>query len=377
MARAAPLSFRPPRPGGRRPTARGKGRGARSNQSGRYEKEGREAVDDGWTQGNETLAGDGAKALMTEVTIERPKKIITFNTSPDVGFDRSINPYRGCEHGCIYCFARPTHAYMGLSPGLDFESRLFAKPSAAKLLEKELSDPKYSPRVIAMGTNTDPYQPVERKFQIMRGVLSVFLRFNHPVTILTKSQLITHDIDLLSRLAEKSLTRAMISITTEDKSLARHMEPRAAAPEKRFETIKALADAGVPVGVMTAPMIPGLNDSEMESLLARAKCAGAQFAGYTVIRLPLEISTLFREWLESYAPARAARVMRHIRDMNGGKDYDRQYSRGGEIKGTYAKLIARRFRAATARLGLNGENKPLDLSHFRAPADASNQLSLF
>lgn len=400
MARAAHLSLRlsakgrPPRPGSAtgarddKPPEGGKGRGARSNQSGRFEKESREAVDDGWQVGatefnggvQDTIAGtetNDAPPLKTDVTIEKPKKIITFNNSPFVGFDRSINPYRGCEHGCIYCFARPTHAFMGLSPGLDFESRLFAKPSAAALLEKELANPRYAPRVVAMGTNTDPYQPIERKFRIMRAIISVFSRFNHPVTILTKSHLITRDLDLLAPMAERGLARAMLSITTCDKDLARTMEPRASAPGRRFDAVRALSEAGIPTGVMTAPLIPGLNDDELETLLERAKDAGAAFVGYTLIRLPLEVSPLFQEWLETYAPARAARVMRHIRDMNGGKDYDADWSRGKEIKTTYPTLIAHRFKKAQARLGFDNKKPPLDLSQFRAPADINPQCDLF
>lgn len=395
MARAAHLSLRPfakgspPRPGTStgagdvRPPEGGKGRGARSNLSGRYEKEVREIIDDGWHVGASEFDGGAepeenhAPPLKTDVTIEKPKKIITFNKSPFVGFDRSINPYRGCEHGCIYCFARPTHAYMGLSPGLDFESRLFAKPSAAALLERELSNPRYAPRVVAMGTNTDPYQPIERKFRIMRGVLETFSHFNHPVTILTKSHLITRDLDMLAPMAERSLVRAMLSITTCDKGLARAMEPRASAPGRRFDAVRKLSEAGIPTGVMTAPLIPGLNDDELETLLERAKDAGAAFVGYTLIRLPLEVSPLFQEWLETYAPARAGRVMRHIRDMNGGKDYDVDWSRGREIKATYATLIAHRFKKAEARLGLDNKKPPLDLSQFKIPAQKNLQRDLF
>ncbi len=405
MARAAHLSFKRPadgaslRPeaadqtGADRPPEGGKGRGARSNQSGRYEKEKREGIDDGWRDDgwqNDAAEFDGAPLdriaeeekneappLKTEITIEKPKKIITFNKSPYVGFDRSINPYRGCEHGCIYCFARPTHAYMGLSPGLDFESRLFAKPTAAALLEKELSNPRYAPRVVAMGTNTDPYQPIERKFRIMRGVLETFSRFNHPVTILTKSHLITRDIDLLAPMAAQNLTRAMVSITTRDKALARSMEPRASAPGRRFDAVRALSQAGIPTGVMTAPMIPGLNDDELETLMEEAKDAGADFVGYTIIRLPLEVSPLFQEWLETYAPNRAARIMRHIRDMNGGRDYDVDWSRGKEIKATYARLISQRFKKAVTNLGLNKDRPSLDLSQFRIPAEATAQMDLF
>jgi DNA repair photolyase len=376
MARAAHLSFSPPRPGGDRPPSQGKGRGARSNVSGRYEKEKRETLDDAW--GEHPLDdGEELPPFRTEVTLETPRKIITFNKSPYVGFDRSINPYRGCEHGCIYCFARPTHAYMGLSPGLDFESKLFAKPSAPKLLEKEFADKNYRPRVIAMGTNTDPYQPIERRFLIMRGILSVFAKFNHPVTILTKAHLITRDIDILAPMAEKNLTRAMVSITTQDKKLARSMEPRASAPGRRFDAIKTLAEAGISVGIMTGPMIPGLNDDEMETIMEKAADLGASFSAYTILRLPLEVSPLFQEWLEAFAPARAKRIMRHIRDMNGGRDYDPHWSRGREIKTAYAKLMAARFKKATARLGLNKNRPPLDLSQFRVPVEAGGQLDLF
>jgi len=386
MARAAHLSFHPKNPiaagvGSEtaqssgasidRVTARGRGRGARSNASGRYEKEGRVAIDDGWD------LEEDLTPFETQVTLEAPRTIITRNTSPYVPFDRSINPYRGCEHGCIYCFARPTHAYMGLSPGIDFETKLFAKPSAHKLLEKELANPNYKLQPVAMGTNTDPYQPVERRFQIMRGILGVFSAFNHPVTILTKSQLITRDIDILAPMAAKNLTRVMVSITTQDKMLARSMEPRASAPKWRFEAIRKLADAGIPTGVMTAPMIPGLNDDEMEAILEKAAEAGASFAGYTILRLPLEVSPLFQEWLEAYAPARAKRIMRHIRDMNGGRDYDPKWSRGGEIRTPYAELLAQRNARAKKRLGLNKEKAPLDLTLFRVPAKVSGQLDLF
>lgn len=394
MARAAHLSFRPHRPGdslsgpdgsaarrdenGR--TLPEKGRGAGSNASGRYEPERREALDDGWeTSQPNAQVNDGEELppLRTEVTIEQPKKIITTNTSPYVGFDRSINPYRGCEHGCIYCFARPSHAYMGLSPGLDFETRLFAKPSAQRLLEKELSDKNYRPRVVAMGTNTDPYQPIERKFRIMRGILETFSRFHHPVTILTKAHLITRDLDILGPMAENNLTRAMVSITTQDKALARSMEPRASSPPKRFEAIKMLVDAGVQTGIMTGPMIPGLNDDEMETIMEKAADLGATFSAHTILRLPLEVSPLFQEWLETYAPNRANRIMRHIRDMNGGKNYDPEWSRGGEIKTPYALLINQRNAAARTRLGFDRERPRLDLGQFRVPVEVSGQFDLF
>ncbi len=390
MARAAHLSFHPHRRpaenvlGGdegvdasaapestARVTARGKGRGARSNASGRYEKDIREETHDGWDLEEEL------PPLRTEVTYENPRTIINFVNSPYVGFDRSINPYRGCEHGCIYCFARPSHAYMGLSPGLDFETKLFAKPSAPKLLEKELSNKNYKPKVIAMGTNTDPYQPVERRFQIMRGIITVFSRFNHPVTILTKSQLITRDLDILGPMAEKNLTRAMISITTQDKALARSMEPRASAPKWRFEAIRKLVDAGVATGIMTGPMIPGLNDDEMESIMEKAAEMGASFSAMTILRLPLEVAPLFQEWLEAFAPNRAKRIMSHIRDINGGRDYDAQWSRGREITTPYAQLITQRNRAARARLGFDRANAPIDLSLFRVPVEVSGQMDLF
>ncbi|GJL94194.1 MAG: radical SAM protein [Hyphococcus sp.] len=380
MARAAHLPLHPPRPGGSEPPSKGKGRGARSNATGRYESEKRETEDDGWgaTQKNDPVNdGEELPPLRTEVTLESPKKIITFNNSPYVGFDRSINPYRGCEHGCIYCFARPSHAYMGLSPGIDFETRLFAKPSAQRLLEKELADKNYRPRVIAMGTNTDPYQPIERKFQIMRGILSVFSKFNHPVTILTKAHLITRDLDILEPMAKKNLTRAMLSITTQDKTLARSMEPRASSPPKRFEAIKRLVDAGVQVGIMTGPMIPGLNDDEMETIMEKAADLGASFSAHTILRLPLEVSPLFQEWLEAFAPNRANRIMRHIRDMNGGRDYDPQWSRGRDIKTPYAKLINQRNAAMRAKLGFNRERAKLDLSLFRVPVEISGQMDLF
>jgi DNA repair photolyase len=385
MARAAHLSLRPPSPTEDSPSPKGpplpgKGRGARSNASGRYESERREAQDDGWDASqllDPVNDGEELPPLRTEVTLERPKKIINKNTSPYVGFDRSINPYRGCEHGCIYCFARPSHAYHGLSAGLDFETRLFAKPSASKLLQNELSNKHYKPRVIAIGTNTDPYQPIERKFLIMRGILQTLARFNHPVTILTKAHLITRDLDILAPMAQKNLTRAMVSITTQDKALARSMEPRASAPPKRFEAIKRLAEAGVETGIMTGPMIPGLNDDEMEAIMEKAAGLGATFSAHTIIRLPLEVSPLFQEWLEAYAPNRARRIMRHIRDMNGGKNYDPYWSRGGEIKTPYALLIGQRNRAARARLGFDRERSRLDLTQFRVPSEISGQLGLF
>jgi DNA repair photolyase len=372
MARAAPPHRRPHRPNSEgMPPDRARGRGAKSNASGRYEKLARETASDGWDIEEETAPS------RTEIVLEAPRKIINYIDSPFVGFDRSINPIRGCEHGCIYCFARPTHAYYGMSPGLDFETKLFAKPSAAALLRRELSAKSYHPKHIAIGTNTDPYQPAEKRLQIMRGILETLLEFRHPVTILTKSQLITRDIDVLKKMAELGLVRTMLSVTTLDPLLARAMEPRASAPKRRLAAIRELAEAGVPVGVMTAPMIPGLNDDEMESLLDAAKEAGAQFAGYTILRLPLEVAGLFREWLEAAFPDRAGRVMRLIREINGGRDYDPQWSRARAPRSVYAKLISERFHNAARRIGLDGDLKKLRLDRFRPPAEKTPQLSLF
>ncbi len=353
------------------PPDQAKGRGARSNRSGRFEKLAREIFDDGWELDDEPAP------LKTDVTLETPRKIINYVESPFVGFDRSINPYRGCEHGCIYCFARPTHAYYGLSAGVDFEQKLFAKPNAADLLDRELAAKSYKPRHIAIGTNTDPYQPIDRKHRLMRGILTVLKKYNHPVSVLTKSANIVNDIDLLAEMADAGIVRAMLSVTTLDRRLARAMEPRASTPKKRLEAIAALKTAGVPVGVMTAPIIPGLTDHELEDLLAAAKDAGAQWAGYTIIRLPLEVADLFREWLKAAYPDRAARVMRHIREMNGGKDYDPKWSRAARPKSPVAKLIGQRFCKAVNRLDLDDELPPLDPSAFRRPAEATAQLSLF
>ena len=377
MTRAAAPAPPFPRPGKRPPaeepasSSPAKGRGARSNQSGRYEAFAREAADDGWD-----LDEDPAPNR-TDVTTETPRTIINYLSSPFVGFDRTINPYRGCEHGCIYCFARPTHAYYGLSAGLDFETKLFAKPNAAALLDRELASKTYKPRHIAIGTNTDPYQPIERKFLLMRAILPVLAKYNHPVSLLTKSALIARDIDLLAPMAEARIVRIMLSITTLDAKLARAMEPRASTPKRRLAAVKALSEAGVPVGVMTAPMIPGLNDHELEDLLAAAKDAGAGWAGYTVIRLPLEVAGLFREWLEAAFPDRAARVMRHIRDMNGGRDYDPEWSRAMAPRSAFARLIDERFKKAVQRLGLGGDKPPLDPGLYRRPVAGGRQLSLF
>ena len=349
-----------------------KGRGARSNASGRYESDVREDFDDGWT-------GDDAEPtpLRTQLTPEHARTIIARNDSPDVGFDRSINPYKGCEHGCIYCYARPSHAWMGLSPGLDFESRIFFKPEAAGLLEQEFSRPRYRCKRIHIGGNTDPYQPVERDLKSTRGILEVMRRFNHPFNIITKSVLIARDADILGPMGSEGLASAFVSITTLDRGLARAMEPRASTPAKRLEAIKRLADAGCPVGVGFAPVIPGLNDHEMESVLEAAAKAGATSAMYVTLRLPLEIKDLFREWLADARPERAARVMSLVRQTRGGRDYDPDWSQRMKGSGPVADLIATRFKAAIKRYGLDTPRTPLDETKFRVPASARKQMDLF
>ncbi len=320
---------------------------------------------------------EAAAPAKTDVTLETPRTIINYVNSPFVRFDRSINPYRGCEHGCIYCFARPTHAYYGLSAGLDFETKLFAKPNAAALLDRELGAKSYKPRHIAIGTNTDPYQPIERKHALMRAILTVLTKYNHPVSVLTKSALIARDIDLMAPMAAAGIVKTMLSITTLDPKLARVMEPRASSPSRRLEAVKALSDAGVPVGVMTAPLIPGLNDHELEDLLAAAVGAGAKWAGYTIIRLPLEVAGLFREWLEAAFPDRAGRVMRHIREMNGGRDYDPDWSRSKTPRSVFARLIDERFQKAARRCAIATDAPKLDPALFRRPGEDVVQMSLF
>lgn len=327
-----------------------RGRGALTNRTGRFEPTTREPVDDGWAS---PLTEAPEPKLRTHVTIEQPRKIITKNQSPDVPFDRSINPYRGCEHGCVYCFARPTHAYMNLSPGLDFESKLFAKPDAAKLLRAELARPSYKPAPLAMGTNTDPYQPVERHFRITRAVLEVLRDTNHPVTIVTKSATILRDLDILAPMAEKGLAKVALSITTLNAKLARAMEPRASMPDKRLDAVKQLTAAGIPTAVMVAPIIPALTDAELEDILKAAKCAGARAAGYVLLRLPLEIEGLFNEWLDTITPDRADRVRSLIRQMRGGKAYESGWRLRQTGRGPYADLIRTRFEKTSKRLGLN------------------------
>jgi DNA repair photolyase len=354
-------------------TAR-RGRGAPSNAGGRFELQQREPCDDGW-DGEAEL-----EALATEVTLERPRTIITRNESPDLSFDRSINPYRGCEHGCAYCYARPTHAYLGLSAGLDFETRLYAKENAAALLEKELAAPKYRAAVIALGANTDAYQPIERQYRITRSVLEVLARANHPVGIVTKSNLVTRDLDLLGPLAAKGLAKVYISVTTLDRDLARRMEPRAPTPARRLEAIEALASAGVPVGVMVAPVIPAVNDGEIEAILTRAHAAGAREAGYVTLRLPLELREVFREWLAVNFPDKLKHTMSLVQSMHGGKDYQAQWGQRMAGSGPYAWMIGRRFEIAARKLGFREKAYSLRNDLFtppRAPAEAPVQLSLF
>ncbi|HEV7228383.1 PA0069 family radical SAM protein [Brevundimonas sp.] len=349
-----------------------RGRGARSNATGRYESETVHDVDDGWTDADAEVA-----PLRTQLTPERARTIIARNQSPDVGFDRSINPYKGCEHGCIYCYARPSHAFMGLSPGLDFESRIFWKPDAARLLEQELAKPRYVCKRIHIGGNTDPYQPVERELKSTRAILEVMRRFNHPLSIITKSVLISRDLDILGPMGREGLASAFVSITTLDRALARAMEPRASTPAKRLEAISRLADAGIPVGVGFAPVIPGLNDHELEAVLEAAKKAGASTAMYVTLRLPLEIKDLFREWLADARPDRAARVMSLVRQTRGGRDYDPDWSQRMKGSGPVADLIAARFKAAVKRLGLDGPRHDLDVSRFRVPPEMRPQMDLF
>jgi DNA repair photolyase len=349
---------------------RRRGRGAQSNASGRYEAVARTAFDDGW-QSFEELP-----PFKTTVTIDATRKIITRNDSPDISFDRSINPYRGCEHGCIYCFARPTHAYFGLSPGLDFETKLFAKPDAPKLLERELSAAGYVPRTIAIGTNTDPYQPIERQHQVMRRILEVLDRYGHPVGIVTKSALVLRDLDILTRMAQRNLVKVALSVTTLDPRLARVMEPRAATPALRLDALGKLSAAGVPASVMVAPVIPALNDAEIERILDAAAAVGVREAGYVLLRLPLEVRDLFREWLMANFPDRYRHVFKLIRETRGGKDYDSAWGKRMTGGGPVAWMIGRRFELACEKLNFNKTRTRLTTDHFSPPRQASEQLSL-
>ena len=347
------------------------GRGAQTNRSGRFEPTAYEPVDDGWDSLTDL------DALVTEVQEVPARRIITKNTSPDISFDRSINPYRGCEHGCVYCFARPTHAFLGLSPGLDFETKLFAKTNAAQALERELGEPNYRPRMIAIGTNTDPYQPIEKRYRIMRRILEVLSAANHPVGIVTKSSLVLRDLDILQSMAMRGLVKVALSVTTLDRKLARAMEPRASTPDKRLETLETLAAAGVPTSVMVAPVIPGLNDAEMERILERAAAAGVGEAGYVLLRLPLEIGDLFAEWLRANCPDRANRVLSLMRQTRGGKLYDAKWGERMEGDGPYAWMIGRRFEMTARRLGLDRRSTALRTDLFTPPSRPGQQLRLF
>lgn len=360
------------RPAALDPRAR-RGRGASTNETGRFETVAREAFHDGWDMEEE------AAPLRTEIVFEKAKTIITRNDSPDLSFDRSINPYRGCEHGCFYCFARPTHAWQGLSAGLDFETKLFAKPDAAILLEKELAAPGYEPRTIALGTNTDPYQPIERKLGVTRGVLEVLARRSHPVGIVTKSALVTRDLDLLGPMAEMGLAKVAVSITTLDPRLARRMEPRAATPRLRLETIRRLTDEGVPVTVLVAPVIPAINDHEIERILEAAYAAGAREAGYVMLRLPHELKGLARDWLNEHYPQRAEHVLSLVRETRGGKEYDSRFGARQSGTGPVAWAIGRRFEIAAKRIGFNEKRARLRTDLFRKPdkAERQGQLALF
>jgi DNA repair photolyase len=349
-----------------------KGRGATGNPDNRYDSFQRESFDDGWGGADEDLP-----PLRTRVEVDTSRTVISHNRSPDLPFDQSVNPYRGCEHGCIYCYARPSHAWLGLSPGLDFESRLFAKPEAVELLRRELSRPSYRCRPLALGTNTDPYQPIEREWRITRGVLELMRDSHHPVTIVTKSALIERDLDVLAELAHRGLVRVMISVTTLERELARRMEPRAAAPQRRLQAMRVLADAGVPVGVLVAPVIPALNDTELEAVLQASAAAGADSAAWEFLRLPQEVGELFRDWLAAHYPLKAEHVLNLLREARGGRLNDARFGARLRGEGEVAGLIARRFTRQCRQLGLDRPQAELDCSGFRVPAPDRGQLALF
>ena len=350
-----------------------KGRGAGINPEGRFEHESREAIDDGWDRYD-----DAPPALKTTVTIERAKSIISRNNSPDIPFTQSINPYRGCEHGCIYCYARPSHAYLNLSPGVDFETQLFAKINAAELLQDELARPGYRCEHIALGANTDPYQPIEREYKITRGLIEVLAACNHPLSIVTKNALVERDIDLLAPMAEKNLVNVYISINNRDHALARRLEPRCSAPARRLEAVRRLAGAGIPVGVLVAPVIPFLTDHEIEPVLEAAAAAGATSAGYVLMRLPWELKELFRDWLQTHYPLKAEHVMSRVQQMRGGRDNDPAFGARMRGSGELAELLRRRFEIACKRCGLNSNQRgsALDTNLFRPPR-RDGQLGLF
>jgi DNA repair photolyase len=357
------------------PPARIKGRGAASNPEGRFEHVRHQAEDDGWQS---ALLDEAAPRPRTEVTEEHARSVITRNDSPDIAFEQAMNPYRGCEHGCIYCFARPSHSYLNLSPGLDFETKLRAKGNLADVLRAELSKPGYVVKPINIGSNTDPYQPVERKWRLTRAALEVLAECRHPCTIVTKNALIERDLDILAPMAREKLVQVFVSVNSLDNRLASKLEPRASAPHRRLQAVQALTQAGVPTGVLVAPVIPALNDRDMEAVLERAAAAGANMAGYTVLRLPWELKALFREWLAIHVPQRAEHVMSLVRQMNGGRDYDSDFRSRMRGQGPFAQLLRRRFEVACRRHGFaRARTLQLDGSHFTPPRRQSLQGELF
>ena len=358
-----------------------RGRGATFNPGNRFRSETRESSDDGWQPllPEEMVASGEVELppLKTIVNFTRARTIIARNDSPDIPFTQSINPYQGCEHGCVYCYARPSHAYLDLSPGLDFETRLFVKPDAAALLRAELGKPGYVCDPIALGTNTDPYQPIEREHRITRQILEVLVEHEHPFSIVTKSALVERDLDLIAPMAAKNMARVYISITSLDRDIARTLEPRAAAPHRRLQTVRTLSEAGVPVGVLVAPIIPGLTDKDLEAILNAAVANGARYAGWIMLRLPREVSPLFRDWLEAHHPLRAAHVMSLVQQVRGGRDYDAAFGTRMRGTGAFAELIEQRFELACKRLKLARDRVPLDRSRFRPPKANAAQQELF
>jgi DNA repair photolyase len=381
MKRQDPADAPIPDPQRRAPgAAPARGRGATFNPGNRYRRDAREAYDDGWSQPVADAPAEDAppRQVSTTVTIQRARTIIARNDSPDIPFTQSINPYQGCEHGCIYCYARPTHAYLDLSPGLEFETKLFAKPDAAALLRAELARPGYRCDPIALGSNTDPYQPIEREWKVTRSILEVLAAHEHPFSIVTKSALVERDLDLIAPMAAKNMARVYFSVTTLDRDLARVLEPRAAAPERRLAAMRALHDAGVPVGVLVAPVIPQLNDRHMEAILEAATEAGAATAGWIMLRLPLEIAPLFRAWLDEHFPLRAGHIMSLVQQVRGGRDYVSAYGERMRGTGAFADLIEKRFELACKRLGLNkGRDESFDTSRFKPPRANERQGELF
>ncbi len=353
------------------PQAQRRGRAAQTNATNRFERLVTQAIDDGWAR------DEDLPPLRTQVSDERPRRVISRNTSPDLSFDRSINPYRGCEHGCIYCYARPSHAYLGLSPGLDFETRLIARPEAPRVLARELAARRYVPDVIAIGTNTDPYQPIERDRGIMRAILQVLADHNHPVAIVTKGTLIERDVDILAPMAEKGLVRVGMSITSLDPKVARAMEPRVPGPARKLRTIRVLSEAGIPVRLMVSPVVPALTDHELERILEAGAAAGAIAASSIVLRLPREVSDLFQEWLWEAFPDRAARVMGRVRELHGGQDYDPAFGQRMTGQGEWTKVIKQRFDLACKRLGLDQRPPALRKDLFKVPPKVGDQMDLF